>query len=543
MNWRLVSRLLGLLSLLIASCMVLSLPWSWPHFGQTRFLETQSLRGMLLAITVSGAVGGGLIALGRRSSGSVLRKEALAVVGLGWLLCGFLGSLPFLLTPTYRLPGVAMSLPDAMFESISGFTTTGASVLTQLEVPPGIDHCEQAAVRGEIAYVPRSVLFWRSLTHWLGGMGIIVLFVAILGQLGAGGKALMRREVPGPIADSLRPRVRETAMIMWTIYLLLSAALTLLLWLQGLDIFESLCHTFGTLATGGFSTRNASVGAFNSPAIEFTLILFMLAAGTNFNLYYVLLRQPPGPGRTGIISRLTAVASDPEFRVYLAIITLSTLVLTGVLWQAGGYGTLATGFRHACFNVTAVITTTGFGTEDFTVWPWFSQAWLLLLMFVGGCSGSTGGGIKVIRCIVLMKVLLLEGERAFRPNLIRPLRIAGQRVADAVGRDVLVYFCLISVIFATSWLALVALESSSARSSAQWTGSGAASTSILSDCAGAVTATLNNIGPGLGVCGPHGNYTHFSDAGKLLLSLLMLLGRLELFAVIVLFIPGFWKLQ
>lgn len=543
MNWRLVSRLLGLLSLLIASCMVLSLPWSWPHFGQTRQMETESLRGMLLAITVSGLVGAALILAGRRPRGSVLRKEALAVVGLGWLLCGILGSLPYLFTPTYRLPGVVMSPADAVFESISGFTTTGASVLTQLEVPPDIDNCEQAAISGRIAYVPRSVLFWRSFTHWLGGMGIIVLFVAILGQLGAGGKALMRREVPGPIADSLRPRVRETAMIMWTIYLVLSVALTLLLLIQGMNVFESLCHTFGTLATGGFSTRNTSVGSFGSPGIEFTLIIFMLAAGTNFNLYYVLLRQAPGPGRTGIMARLAAVAGDPEFRTYLAIITVSTLVLSTVLWLSGGYGTFATGFRHACFNVTAVITTTGFGTEDFTQWPWFSQAWLLLLMFVGGCSGSTGGGIKVIRCIVLFKVLLLEGERAFRPNLIRPLRIAGHRVADSVGRDVLVYFCLICVIFTGSWLTLVALESSSARSSMQWSESGETSSSILSDCAGAVTATLNNIGPGLGVCGPHGNYTDFSDPGKVLLTVLMLLGRLELFAVIVLFIPGFWKLQ
>lgn len=416
-------------------------------------------------------------------------------------------------------------------------------MLTQLEVPSGVEDCEEAANGGVIAYVPRSVLFWRSLTHWLGGMGIIVLFVAILGQLGAGGKALMRREVPGPISDTLRPRVRETAMIMWTIYLLLSAVLSVLLWLQGMDVFESLCHTFGTLATGGFSTRNASVGAFGSPVIEFTLVLFMLAAGTNFNLYYVLLRQPPGPGRTGVLARLTAFFSDPEFRVYLAIVIGSVTGMTLVLWRAGTYESELLGLRHAWFNVVAVMTTTGFGTEDFTVWPWFSQAWLIVLMFVGGCSGSTGGGIKVIRCVVLFKVLLLEAERAFRPNLIRPVRLAGSRVGDAVGKDVLIYICLIAVIFAGSWMLLVGLESSSADSLAQWTEAENAQGSLLSDCAGAVTACLNNIGPGLGVCGPHGNYTRFSDPGKILLTLLMLLGRLELFAVIVLFVPGFWKLQ
>jgi trk system potassium uptake protein TrkH len=543
MNWRLVSRLLGLLALLIASCMVLSLPWSWPAFGQTSVFEVDSLRGMLLSITVSGAVGAVLIVIGRKSSGTVLRKEALAIVGLGWLLCVFLGGLPYLLTPTYRLPGISMSLADAMFESISGFSTTGASVLTQLEVVAEFTNCEEAAQRGDIAYIPRSVLFWRSFTHWLGGMGIIVLFVAILGQLGAGGKALMRREVPGPIADTLRPRVRETAMIMWAIYLVLSAVLALVLLLQGMSLFESLCHTFGTLATGGFSTRNSSVGAFDSPLLEFTLIVFMLAAGTNFNLYYVLLKQPPGPDRTGRIVRLWAVVRDPEFRVYLGIVAVSAVALTIVLWRSGTYGTAIVASRHALFNVVSVITTTGFGTENFVVWPLFNQAWLLLLMFVGGCSGSTGGGVKVIRFIVLFKVLLLEAERAFRPNLVRPVRLAGQRVADSVAMDVLIYICLIVAIFAGSWLALVGLESVSPQSSAQWNETDAGGPSILADCAGAVAATLNNIGPGLGVCGPHGNYTHFSDPGKMLLTLLMLLGRLELFAVIVLFVPGFWKLQ
>ena len=497
----------------------------------------------MLAILISTAVGAGLIGLGRQSSGSVLRKEALAVVGLGWILCGFLGSLPYLLTPTYRLPAVRMSVADALFESISGFSTTGASVLTQLETDPDIHNSEVAAKHGTIAFVPRSVLFWRSLTHWLGGMGIIVLFVAVLGQLGAGGKALMRREVPGPIADSLRPRVHETAVIMWTIYLVLSGILTVALLLQGMNLFESLCHTFGALATGGFSTRNASIGAFDSPAIEFTLILFMLVAGTNFNLYYILLRQRPDPGRTGLLPRLQAVVRDPEFRVYLSIVSVSAFGLTVVLLSSGTYDNAATGSRHAWFNVVTIVTTTGFGTVDFTAWPWFSQAWLFLLMFVGACSGSTGGGIKVIRFIVLFKVLLLEAERAFRPNLMRPVRLAGQRVSGSVGKDVLIYICLISVIFATSWLTLVGLESSSLQSSAQGNQSGQLTTSALTDCAGAVVATLNNIGPGLGECGPHGSYTNFSDPGKLLLTLLMLLGRLELFAVIVLFVPGFWKLQ
>jgi trk system potassium uptake protein len=536
MNWALVARLLGLISLLIGGAMVVTLPWSYPWFGQTVVFEQAALGGMLRSIAVCGVVGGLLLFGGRRAKDKLLRKEALAVVGVGWILCGILGALPFLLTPTYRMAAVPMSVPDAVFESISGFTTTGASVLTNLEVPDGVTDCEQAALNLEIAYIPRSVLFWRSFTHWLGGMGIIVLFVAILGQLGAGGKALMRREVPGPLMDSVRPRVRETAMLMWGIYLGLSALMTVILLIQGLDLFESLCHTFGTLATGGFSTRNDSIGSFGNARIEFTIIIFMIAAGTNFNLYYLLLRKPTGRSQHTVIDRVRALFSDPEFRAYLAILFVGTATLTAVLYGTGAYASVSSGLRHACFNVVAIMTTTGFGTEDFARWPGFSRSVLLLLMFVGGCSGSTGGGIKVIRFLVLYRVLKLEAERAFRPNLVRPLRIAGNRVDDSVGRDVLVYFCLIAVIFAGSWCVLMAVEPDT-----QWQGE--TSAEKLTDCAGAIAATLNNIGPGLGVCGPHGNYSTFSDASKLLLTVLMLLGRLELFAIIVLLIPGFWKLQ
>lgn len=249
MNWPIVFRMLGYLSLLIGGAMVVTLPWSFPICGQTPQFERRACMGMLQSIGVAALSGVVFSAAARSGKGTLLRKEALAVVGLGWILSGILGGLPYLLTPTYRVAGVAMSIPDAIFESVSGFTTTGASVLTQLEVVPGIDN-EAAALAGEIAYIPRSVLFWRSFTHWLGGMGIIVLFVAILGQLGAGGKALMRREVPGPITDNVRPRIRETATLMWTIYLGLSAVMAVVLMFQGMDLFESLCHTFGTLATG-----------------------------------------------------------------------------------------------------------------------------------------------------------------------------------------------------------------------------------------------------------------------------------------------------
>lgn len=534
MNWPLVFRMLGYLSLLIGGAMVVSLPWSFPLCGQTQTFETAAFRGMLQSIAVCVGLGLAMLLPARTGNATLLRKEALAVVGLGWVLSGLLGGLPYLLTPTYRLPGVPMSVADAVFESVSGFTTTGASVLTQLETVPDMN-CEREALAGRMAYIPRSVLFWRSFTHWLGGMGIIVLFVAILGRLGAGGKALMRREVPGPITDNVRPRIRETAMLMWSIYLGLSALLAVVLLIQGMDLFESLCHTFGTLATGGFSTRNSSVGAFQSVGIELTIIVFMVAAGTNFNLYYLLLRRSPTQEQT-VGRRIRSLFADPEFRTYLCIIGAATVVLTVLLSAGQTYPTIGAGLRHSLFNVVAVMTTTGFGTENFAIWPEFGRAILVLLMFVGGCSGSTGGGIKVIRFIVLWKVLRLETERAFRPNLVQPLRIAGRRLDDSIGRDVLVYICLITVIFAGSWAGLMALEPST-----QWQASN--ESDKLIDCASAVAATLNNIGPGLGICGPHGNFTAFADQSKALLTVLMLLGRLELFAIIVLFVPGFWKVQ
>jgi trk system potassium uptake protein TrkH len=464
--------------------------------------------GVLASIGCSLSIGGTLFFIGRRekNSSAILRKEALAIVGLGWLLAGILGSLPFLFSGAQRAPGVPMSVTDAIFESISGFTTTGASILTELEDP---------------AVMPRCVLFWRSFTHWLGGMGIIVLFVAILGQLGAGGKALMRREVPGPINESVRPRVRETAVVMWVIYMVISGVLTVVLRLEGMSTFDALCHSFGTMATGGFSTYNSSVGHFQSPVIEGTLILFMLAAGTNFSLYYQVLRSRDPLRPQSLLGRLRPLIHDPEFRVYLGILFVATLLLTGSVLINHQYASPLTAFRHASFQAVAVMTTTGFGTVDFTEWSEFSKGLLILLMFVGGCAGSTGGGIKVIRCLLFVKVLRLEIEQAFRPNVVRPLRIAGNTIDNSHRHEVMVYFSLILLIFVSSWMLLVAIEPDT-----QWE-----------------LAGLNNIGPGVGVLGPHSNYSGFSPQSELLLTLLMLLGRLELFAILVLFFPSFWRSQ
>ena len=539
MNWLLLCRMLGLLGILVGGSMVFSLPWAFPACGETAEFEKLGFWGIVASIACSLVLGGILYYVGRNQTGPILRKEALATVGLGWIVAGVLGSLPFLLTGTMREEGVPVGIADALFESISGFTTTGASMLTQLEDP-----ATSAPDSLQQKLVPRCVLFWRSFTHWLGGMGIIVLFVAILGQLGAGGKALMRREVPGPINEAVRPRVRETALIMWAIYVGLSLILTLILMLegllipQGMSLYDALCHTFGTMATGGFSTHNASVGYFDSILIEGTFLLFMMAAGTNFALYYLVIRRPVSLRDQGAFARLLPLARDPEFRVYLSILLVSSVALTISLLFNGIYDDVATAIRHAGFTSVTIMTTTGYGTEDFTGWGEFSKALLLLLMFIGGCSGSTGGGMKVVRFMLFTKIIRLEIEQAFRPNVVRPLKIFGVTIDRAQRHEVVVYFSLVLLIFVSSWMLLATIEPD-----AQWQREGHSEAEKLLDCASAVAATLNNIGPGLGVLGPHSNYSNFSPQGKLLLTLLMLLGRLELFAILVLLVPSFWRVQ
>jgi len=523
MNWKLLSRMLGLLAMLIGAAMVFCLPWSLPICGQAEAFESDGFWGTSAAIGCSLVLGGILFLIGRNETGTMLRKEALGIVGLGWILAGVLGALPYLFSGTMRSVDQPMNIADAVFESISGFTTTGASVLTELE---------------ETALVPRSVLFWRSFTHWLGGMGIIVLFVAILGQLGAAGKALMRREVPGPINESVRPRVRETAVAMWMIYVGISLVLTAILWFEGMDLYESLCHTFGTIATGGFSTRNSSIGAFENPMIEGTIIVFMIVAGTNFSLFYLVLKYSSRHTDRPWYMRLEPLYRDPEFRAYLWIMLAAGLAMTLNVWQQNVYPTLADSARHAMFQASSIMTTTGFGTENFANWPEFSKAILLLLMFIGGCSGSTGGGIKVIRYLLFLKAIRLEIERSYRPNVVRPLRIAGTTVDKSIAHDVIVYFGLVLFIFISAWMGLATIEPDT-----QWQLRDSTESEKLLDCASAVAATLNNIGPGLGVLGPHSNYTSFSAAGKIMLSLLMLLGRLELFAILVLFKRTFWQHQ
>lgn len=503
--------------MLVGVSMVFSLPWAFPVFGETSEFESAGFWGICGAIGCSLTSGAILYALGRKEHGTILRKEALAIVGLSWIYAGVLGCLPFLFSGTMVDAHVPMTIPDALFESISGFTTTGASVLRELEDP---------------ALVPRSVLFWRSFTHCLGGMGIIVLFVAILSHLGAGGKALMRREVPGPTSEAVRPRVRESAIVMWTIYVTFTLVLALILWLEGMSVFDAFCHSFGSMATGGFSTHNASIGYFNSSVIELTIALFMIAAGTNFSLYFLSLKNVRSQNRSWK-NFIAPLRNDIEFRTYLLILGAATLFLTYNLMSNQVYNNLPDAIRYAGFQAVSIMTTTGYGTGDYDTWNESSKMLLLLLMFVGGCAGSTAGGIKVIRFVLFAKIIWLEIEKSFRPNVIRPVRIGTTNIEQGIRHDVTVYFSLVLVIFIFSSLLLTAIEPNT-----EWRMN---KPEKLIDCTSAVVATLNNIGPGVGELGPTENYADFTLAGKLLLTILMLLGRLELFAILVLFVPAFWK--
>ncbi|NLE40128.1 MAG: TrkH family potassium uptake protein [Pirellulaceae bacterium] len=551
MNLALLCRLLSLVAVLIGGCMAFSLPWAMPVLGGEWEYERAGFLGLLGSMAVCFAVGALLRFLGRDASGQLFRKEAMAVVGLSWVLAALLGALPYLFSGTHRTPDERMSPIDAVFEAQSGFTTTGATVLTELE---------------QRRLVPRCILFWRSSTHFLGGLGIIVLFVAILGQ-GSAGKALMRAEMPGPSHDSGHARIQHTAWILFFVYSGLNLLLTVILLAEGLSLFDALSHAFGTMATGGFSTYNASVGhfaadpAYNGPLIEMTITLFMFLAGTNFMLLYAL-----------VLFRPKRLLADVEWRAYVTILAVVTAAVIGFglyyhdferngmtaggndVVESSDAGTrepgqnepetrqrplqsFAQAVRFSLFQVVSIMTTTGYCTDDYDRWNSFGRGVLLILMFIGGCAGSTGGGLKVIRYLLFVKILHLEIEQAYHPSVVRPLRLGGQPIKEQILRkDILVYFGLILSIFMVSWIFTITVEPDST-----WTDHGHQPEHKLIDAAGCVAATLNNIGPGYGVVGPTKNYANFSAPTKLLFVWLMTLGRLELFVVIVLLVPAFWR--
>lgn len=483
MRLRYVLYVIGALVFCVGLTMALPLAFSL-YYADAGVLPL--LWSMLLTI----GVGGAMFALFRDPAAErgLSHREGMAIVGAGWLAAGLFGALPFFLADLF-----GGSVVDCVFESISGFTTTGASVLQDIEA------------------VPRGLLFWRSLTHWLGGMGIIVLSLAILPFLGVGGMQLYKAEVPGPLPDKLKPRIKDTALLLWKVYVLFSVLEAGLLMLGGMDFFESLCHTFGTMATGGFSTRNTSVASFDSAYIDWVITVFMLIAGINFTLHFLVLR-----------GRIRHVLRDSEMRFFLALFALCTLLITIDVLRANYDGT-SEAVRYSAFQVASILTTTGYATADYELWPSFCQALLLICMFVGGCAGSTGGGMKVMRIQLLIKHSYKELIQLIHPRSVKQVKVNGKAIPHGVVSGVWAFFVLWLLLFVLSALVV-----------------SATGVDLMSSF-GAALACIGNIGPGVGVVGPTDNYAGLPDLAKWVLVLCMLLGRLEIYTVVILFVPEFWR--
>jgi trk system potassium uptake protein TrkH len=481
MRWRYVLRTIGALIVCIGLTMTLPIIFAISYHDGS---ELALIKAMVLTI----AIGVCLFALFRTHRIAVMsHREGMAIVALGWIGAGLVGALPFHFAGTFK------SFVDAFFESVSGFSTTGSSVLTNIEV------------------VPHGILMWRSLTHWLGGMGIIVLSLAILPFLGVGGMQLYKAEVPGPVPDKLRPRIRDTAMVLWKVYLLFSIIETALLMFGNMNLFDSLCHTFGTMATGGFSTKNASIGHYNSVYIDTVITIFMLIAGVNFSLHYLALLGKP-----------STMWKDPEFRFFMGAVAVFVFVSTISLFSSV-YESLGGSFRYAAFQVVSIVTTTGYATADYELWPALPQCILIFCMFLGASAGSTGGGMKCMRIMLLIKHAYRELFRLIHPRAVTQIKLGKRPVADDVIKSVWGFFIIYLGLFILSSFLLAAMD-----------------VDVVTSFA-AVAACIGNIGPGIGSVGPTDNYAHLPAMAKWLLTLCMLLGRLEIYTVIVLFVPEFWR--
>ncbi|MDA8531940.1 TrkH family potassium uptake protein [Flavobacteriaceae bacterium] len=437
----------------------------------------------------------------KNHSKEMTKRQGYIVVAFGWVVMALSGTLPYILT------GSITNFTNAFFETISGYTTTGASILTDIEV------------------LPKGVLFWRSLTHWIGGMGIIVLAIAILPLLGIGGMQLFAAEAPGPSTDKLHPRITDTAKRLWLIYVGYTAAETLFLKFAGMSFFDALNHSMSTLSTGGFSTKNDSLAHWNdSPMIQYIVVFFMFLAGTNFVLSYF-----------GFKGNFSKIFKDEEFKLYAKFIIVFSVISAFVVYYYSAFsesssfdhpmvfGAIEAAFRHGLFQVVAIVTTTGFVSADFTIWPHFLVVFFFGLMFLGGSSGSTSGGVKVVRHLVLIRNGFLEFKRALHPNAVLPVRYNAKSISGEIVFNVLGFFMLymLSFIVGALGFSFIGLDFESA--------------------IGVAASSLGNVGPALGEFGPAQNFNQMPLMGKWWGSFLMLIGRLELFTVLILLTPFFWK--
>ena len=430
---------------------------------------------------------------GKNSGEGLREREAFVTVGIGWIILAFLGSLPYVFSGT-------LGYVDGFFETMSGFATCGSTVLT---VPNGADYLD---------VYPHSIMFWRALTQWLGGMGIIVLSVVVLARvMGAGSAKLFKAEAAGHMVTRLKPRLRETASILWKIYLLFTVVQIILLTIAGMGVYDAVCHSFTSIATGGFSTHASNVEHYNNPIIETIMIVFMLIGGTSFILHYRILTGKP-----------KGIFKDSEFRFYLFIIIAGTALVTLSLIMNNVYSAVDS-LRYGIFNTVSINTASGFSSKDFGLWPVPAKIVLVILMFVGGCVGSTAGGIKIIRVLILLKAGKREIKKIVRPRAVMPIMLGGKPLSEGVVRNVASFFFLYLLTFVVATVLL------------SFTGLNAVTSST------AVATTMGTVGPGMGGVGPAHTFAFISPLGKILLSICMWIGRLEIFACLILFLPSTYK--
>ena len=478
-----VAPLLGLIA------MVMSL-WHLVPLAVSVALGDGAAQAFAQSMAINSAAGFLLWLATRRFRQDLRPRDGITLVVFAWVGGAAFATVPLLLS----IPGLGFT--DAYFESVAGLTASGGTVLT------GLDR------------LPPSINVWRAELQWLGGLGILVLAVAILPLLGLGGRQIYRAEMPGPMKDArMTPRIKETAKALWTVYVLLTALCLAAYWLAGMSGIDALVHAFTTMGLGGFSSHDASIGYFQSPAIEAVAIVFMLVAGINFATHFVAWRA----------RSIAAYRTDPEAITYLFLLSASVLLIGGYLWMHEVYPDLATSIRYAAFNTISVATTTGYSTTDYGIWPSFAPLWLLFLGTFAACSGSTGGGIRMIRAIVLYRQIYRDMVRMLHPNAITPVKVAGQVIPGRTIFGVLAFFF--------AWIATLVVATLSLA------GSGLPPLTALS----AAVASLCNIGPGLHEVGPAANFASLSDLQVWICTVTMLLGRLEIFTVLILFTPAYWR--
>ena len=483
-NWQQVIRILGVLLMVEALFMAIAAIVAYIYEENDFIAIVESA-----ILTIGAGIGG--VLLGGSNTKHIGTREGYLVVGLVWIVFSIFGMLPF------RLSHYIPNLTDAFFETMSGFTTTGATILTDIEA------------------LPHGLLFWRSMMQWLGGMGIVVLSLAILPMFGAG-MQLFAAEVPGITYDKLQPKITDTARRLWELYTLLTIICAILLYLGGMDVFDAICHSLTTLASGGYSTKNASIAYWSSPAIHYIIIFFMILAGTNFSLLYGALIRRQGK----------RLIQDEEFRTYTySIIGISLVISIGLLYTRTfeGFSTIEKSFRDALFQTIATITTTGFSTSDYMAWH--PILWLIILLAIpmGGTAGSTSGGIKTIRLHIMTKNILYEFKRVMHPKAILPVRVNRRLVSENTLSNTYVFLSIFLIITIASSIVLILCGISP------------------SEAFGCSLASIANVGPALGGFGPSETYAVLPDFAKWVLSMVMLIGRLELFTILILFLPSFWR--